>query len=79
MERMMVCMTVRVQRIGDQLGILLSTRDIEELCLHENDVVEIEAPGGKIVATLSVEAGRHLESYWRTRAEHAGVYKELAK
>jgi antitoxin component of MazEF toxin-antitoxin module len=72
-------MTVRVQRIGNQLGILLSEQELNELCLRENDVLEIEAIDGRIELKPSANPGRHLESYRRTRDEHAGVYTELAK
>jgi hypothetical protein len=72
-------MTVRVQRIGDQLGILLSDKEIHELCLREDDVLEIEAFDGRIELKPFASLGGHLESYRRTRDEHAGVYTELAK
>ena len=72
-------MTVRVQRIGDQLGILLSPRELDALCLQENDLLEIEAIEGKLHLRQSAGLGRHIEAYRRTRDEHAGVYKELAK
>lgn len=71
-------MTLRVERIGDRLGILLTPEQIEALDLREGSVVDLQTPGsiqGHRYATME-EA---MEAFEKTEAQYAGVYRALAK
>jgi antitoxin component of MazEF toxin-antitoxin module len=74
-------MTTRVERVGDRLAIqvFLSEEMLEALSIAENDVLEVEEVDGKLQIAPAAELPRHLAAYRRTRDEHAGVYRELAK
>jgi hypothetical protein len=74
-------MTTQVKRIDGRLAItvFLSEETVDSLSLAENDVVDVEESAGKLAITTASKLPRHLEAYRRTRDEHEGVYRELAK
>lgn len=86
-ERYHIAMTVRVERIGDRLGILLTPEQIDTLCLSDVSEVEVEVTAGRIQLTpvtpskgttyMPVEEG--LAAYKATEPRWAEVYRELAK
>ena len=86
-ERYHSAMTVRVERIGDRLGILLTPEQIDTLCLSDVSEVEVEGTTGRIQLTpvtpskgvtyMSVEEG--MAAYKATEPRWADVYRELAK
>ncbi len=78
-------MTARIERIGDRLGILLTDQELAELCLSENDRVELRPAGagtdGTPVRPTIVYASTEeaLAAYKRTEPRFAEAYRELAK
>lgn len=80
-------MTVRVERIGDRLGILLTEQEIAQLCLKENDPLELKVVDHAVLemeklpraAVAYATTRQAMEAYKRTEPVYAEVYKELAK
>ena len=80
-------MTLRVERIGDSLAILLTPEQMEALSLREDAELELEIVEGKLEIT-PVQASPAIErasadeafaAYKRTEPRFAEVYRELAK
>jgi hypothetical protein len=80
-------MTVRLERVGDRYGIFLTGEELAELCLQENDPLELRVVKS---ATLEVERSSKnaleyatddeaMAAYKRTEPRYAPAYEELAK
>lgn len=80
-------MTLRVERIGDRLAILLTPEQVEALSLREDAELELEIVEGKLEITpvpatneaQRVSADEAFAAYKRTEPRYAEVYRELAK
>ena len=71
-------MVMRVERIGERYGVLLTDEAMETLRLTEGAAVEIRpVEEQREIVYASVEAAT--ESYLRTEPLHAQTYRELAK
>ena len=81
-------MVLRVQRIGDDYGVVFSRDALEALRLTEGVEVEVRPVGNGASTTngaqpvsqhryATVEEG--LEAFRRTEHLHANTYRELAK
>ncbi len=80
-------MVLRIQRIGDGLGVMLPAEAIKELGLKEGDLVEIKVP--EKAGTQPCDCARNemeyasdqevMEAFLATEPEHRNSYRELAK
>ncbi len=80
-------MVLRIQRIGDDYGVVFSREALEALRLAEGAEVEVRpvangasATNGAHVNTVRyVSVGEALEAYRETLPQHREAYRELAK
>jgi antitoxin component of MazEF toxin-antitoxin module len=74
-------MTVRVERIGDRLGILLTEQDVAELCLQEGSEVTLVSreQAGTTAAIQYMSKDEALAAFKATEPRFAEVYRALAK
>jgi antitoxin component of MazEF toxin-antitoxin module len=74
-------MVMRVQRIGDGYGVLLSEEAMETLRLREGAAVEIRPAAGEAARPehrfATVEEG--MTAFYATEPDHRNSYRELAK
>ena len=77
-------MVLRVQRIGDEYGVVFPREALEALQLAEGVEVEVRplasgTNGTQANTVLYVSVGEALEAYRETLPQHREAYRELAK
>jgi antitoxin component of MazEF toxin-antitoxin module len=75
-------MVLRIQRIGDGLGVMLPAEAVVQLGLSEGATLKLGAEENGEAALLKskyVTAEEAVESYFRTEPFHQNTYRELAK
>jgi antitoxin component of MazEF toxin-antitoxin module len=75
-------MVLRIQRIGDGLGVMIPPDVVEDLDLREGATLTLAAEENGEAAALKskyVTAEEAVASYLRTEPLHADTYRELAK
>ncbi len=82
-------MVMRIQRIGDEYGVVFSQEVLDALHLSDGAEVELRATGPEIDAAKSeadqpasiryVSTEEALEAYRKTLPQHREAYIELAK
>jgi antitoxin component of MazEF toxin-antitoxin module len=72
-------MTMRVQRMGDQYCVVLSTEVLEGLHLAEGAEVEVRAAAARESDIRYISTEEALAAYRKTLPQHREAYRELAK
>lgn len=73
-------MQLKVQKIGDDYGVLFPRQVFEDLSLAEGSLVDLDSRDGKAhLAPMADEARLKVEIFLRTEPAHADTYRELAK
>ena len=72
-------MLMRVEKIGGEYCLRLTSQMVETLQLSEGAEVEVQPVRAVLSSSGQIGAEEAMDSYLRTESRYAEVYRELAK